>query len=165
MKKSFHLAASALLMLGLAQSALAQQSTASGIQKGLTSLFSSAKEDELIEPDLAFKLKVVPKGTNMLLAELIPAKGYYLYKDKIRFSLKDAGGATIGAIKLPAGEMKTDQIFGKTEVYKKTIPLEIPLNRPAKAGAITLVASYQGCHEKLGVCYPPIEKTVSVVLQ
>ena len=170
MKKRVEIAMSALLMLSLAQFAQfasAQQSTVSGIQKGLSSLFSSTKEDELIEPDLAFKLNVTAKGANTLMAELIPAKGYYLYKDKIRFSLKDAGGATISAVKLPAGEMKTDQIFGKTEVYKKAIPVEIQLTRPAdaKANAITLVASYQGCHEKLGVCYPPIEKTLNLALQ
>ena len=102
--------------------------------------------------------------SNALTAELIPAKGYYLYKEKIQFSLKDANGATLGAVKLPKGEMKNDQIFGKTEVYKKAILVDIPLNRPASTKALTVVASYQGCHEKLGVCYPPIEKTVQLAL-
>jgi thiol:disulfide interchange protein len=154
-------------MLALAQIAPvnAQQSTAPGAAKGgLGSLFSSASEDELIEPDLAFKFNVTVKGPNTLIAQVSPAKGYYAYKEKMRFTLKDAKGVTISGIKLPAGEVKVDQTFGKTEVYRKTMPAEITLNRTSKANNITLVASYQGCHEKLGVCYPPIEKTVNLTL-
>jgi thiol:disulfide interchange protein DsbD len=44
------------------------------------------------------------------------------------------------------------------------VPVEIALNRSGKAGDVTLLASYQGCHEKLGVCYPPIQKTVNLTL-
>ncbi len=164
MKKRFDIAMLAVLVAGIAQPSLAQQSTASSLQKNVANLFSSSKEDELIEPDQAFKLQVAVKGPNTLLAELAPAKGYYLYKERIRFSLKDGNGVAISAVKLPAGEMKTDQIFGKTEVYRKPIPVEITLKRGARADKATLVASYQGCHEKLGVCYPPIEKTLTLAL-
>ena len=153
------------MMLGLASTAAAQQSATSGMQKGLAGLFSSTKEDELIEPDQAFQMKVSVKGPNTLVAELLPAKGYYLYREKIRFTIKDTSGVAINAVKLPTGEMKTDQIFGRTEVYRRAVPVEIALNRTPMANRITLVASYQGCHEKLGVCYPPIDKTVSIVLQ
>lgn len=163
MKKRFEIAVLAMLALGQAQWAYAQQP--SGAQKGFGSLFSSASEDELIEPDLAFKLKVAAKGPNTLVAELVPAKGYYLYKEKIRFTLKSTDGTAINAVTLPTGEMKTDQIFGRTEVYKKAVAAEITLTRAPKANKITLVASYQGCHEKLGVCYPPIEKAIDVALK
>lgn len=163
MKKRIEITLFAVLTLGQVTLAFAQQS-APGAQKGIGSLFSSAREDALIEPDQAFRLNVAVKGPNTILAELVPAKGYYLYKERIRFSLKDTNGVTINTVKLPTGEMKTDQIFGKTEVYKKTIPAEIALGRTAKANKLTLVASYQGCHEKLGVCYPPIEKTVNLTL-
>ena len=164
MKKSSRFAVLSILLFGVIQSSTAQQSTAAGVQKGLSSLFSTAKEDELIEPDQGFKLSVAPGGANVLTAQLMPAKGYYLYKERVKFSLKDAPGVTIAAIKLPTGELKTDQIFGKTEVYKKPVTADIVLNRAAKANRLTLVASYQGCHEKLGVCYPPIEKTVALTL-
>jgi len=155
------------VMLALAQAAPAnaQQSTAPGAAKGgLGSLFSSAREEELIEPDLAFTLHVTVKGPNTLIAQVTPAKGYYAYKERIRFALKDAKGVAISGVKLPTGEVKVDQTFGKTEVYRKAVPAEITLNRTSRANSITLVASYQGCHEKLGVCYPPIEKTVALTL-
>lgn len=165
MKKTFALLT--LTALTMAQvPAFAQQSAAPGAGKGLGSLFSSPAEDELIEPDLAFRMKVSVKGPNTLLAELVPAKGYYLYKDKIRFAFRNGSGVSVGAVKLPAGEMKNDQIFGRTEVYRKAVPVEIAVSRTAaaKAGSVTLVAAYQGCHEKLGVCYPPIEKAVNLAL-
>lgn len=165
MKKRMNVVFLTMLILAPFQSAFAQQSTAPGTQKGLASLFSSAKEDELVKPDQAFKLKLATRGPNTVVVELVPAKGYYLYKEKIRFSVKGSSGVAISAIELPAGEMKTDLIFGKMEVYRKSIPAEIALNRAPKANRVTLVASYQGCHEKLGVCYPPIEKTMNLTLQ
>lgn len=164
MKKRVAIAALAMLAGTHVPWVFAQQPTAPGAKKGLAGLFSSASEEELIEPDQAFQLKVAAKGPNTVVAELIPAKGYYLYKEKIRFSVKNASGISISAVKLPTGEIKNDQIFGRTEVYKKTVPVEIALNRARKANSITLVAAYQGCHEKLGVCYPPIEKTVTLAL-
>lgn len=164
MKKAFTIATLSILMLAQVSSTHAQQNNAPASNKGLSSLFSSSGEEELIEPDLAFQMKVTVKGPNTLVADLVPAKGYYLYKEKIRFAFKNGSGVSVNTVKLPSGEMKNDQIFGKTEVYRKAVPVEITVNRPAKAGSVTLVAAYQGCHEKLGVCYPPIEKAVNLTL-
>jgi thiol:disulfide interchange protein len=150
--------------VALTPHAVSQQSSPEGLQGKLMSLFSAPEEDELLEPDLAFKLSVTAKGTDTLLADLVPARGYYLYKERIQFSVKNGNGVDLKEVKFPAGEMKTDQIFGRTEVYKKAVPVEIALDKAMKGKSITLVASYQGCHEKLGVCYPPIEKTVNLVL-
>ena len=165
MKKRIEIVWLALLTLGVALPAFAQQSTAPGAAKPLGGLLSAAGEDQLIEPELAFKLKLAVQGPNTVIGELIPARGYYLYKEKIRFTVKNTSGVTISAVKLPAGEIKTDQIFGKTEVYRKAVPIEITLSRTSKTRQVTLVAFYQGCHEKLGVCYAPIEKTVDLTLR
>ena len=62
----------------------------------------------------------------------------------------------------PSGEMKNDPYFGLIEVYKSPVVAEIVLERAPKGKALTLYASYQGCNEKLGICYPPIEKTVDL---
>jgi thiol:disulfide interchange protein len=154
----------AILTLGAIHSAVAQQSSAPGIADKVKGLFSNTKEDELLEPDEAFKFKVVAKGTNLLAVDLIPANGYYLYKERMRFALKNASGVNISSVKFPSGEMKTDQILGRTEVFKKTVPIAISLGGAAKGKTVTLVTSYQGCQEKLGVCYPPIEKSVNLAL-
>jgi len=141
----------------------AQQKSPSPAER-IAGLFSNSKEDELLEPDLAFKLNVVATGQSMLRAEVIPAKGYYLYKDKIRFALKNSNGVAINAVRMPTGVIKVDQLFGKTEVFRQSVPVEIALTRAPGQKNVTLVASYQGCHEKAGVCYPPIEKSVNLVL-
>ncbi|WP_247869565.1 protein-disulfide reductase DsbD N-terminal domain-containing protein [Herbaspirillum sp. ST 5-3] len=154
----------AALSLSLTCPVMAQQSSPSGLSDKVKGLFSNTKEDELVEPDVAFKMKAVAKTTNLLAVDLTPANGYYVYKERIKFSVKDTAGIRINNVKLPVGEMKTDQIFGRTEVFKKNVPITITLDNAAKGKNITLFASYQGCHEKLGVCYPPIEKSVTLVL-
>ncbi|QAU33326.1 protein-disulfide reductase DsbD N-terminal domain-containing protein [Janthinobacterium sp. 17J80-10] len=152
------------LSAGAFQPAYAQQSSAPNLQKGLGSLFSSPKEEDLLEPDKAFTIKTSFKGPATLVAVLTPANGYYMYKDKIRFTLKDAPGVVIKSVKLPPGEVKNDPTFGRTETYKQPVQAEITLERAPSAKNFTLVAGYQGCHEKLGVCYPPIEKTLKLHL-
>lgn len=156
--------ACAICLLSLHHAALAQQSTASINQSRLSNLFSNTKEEELLEPEQAFKMKVLVKGPTTLVAELAPASGYYLYKDKIRFAVKDASGVAIKSIKLPNGLVKNDPSFGRMETYTQPIQAEITLDRPSKTKNFTLTAAYQGCHEKLGVCYPPIDKAVTVTL-
>lgn len=164
MKKPTVLALFAATQFCFTQGAMAQQSAAPAAQKGIASLFTKSSEDELIEPDLAFRLKVTAKGPTTLVAEVIPAKGYYLYKDKIRFTTAKDSGVTVTGLKFPKGEVKVDQTFGKTEVFRIAVPVEVALQRTAQVKTVALTASYQGCHEKLGVCYPPIDKTVNVAL-
>lgn len=143
---------------------MAQQSTSPGIQKRLSDLLSSPKEEELLEPDQAFKLKVAASGPTTLVVDLIPANGYYLYRERIRFALKNTRGVAIKSVKLPAGKVKNDPTFGKMETYEKPIQAEITLERAPNAKNVTLAANYQGCNEKSGVCYPPMDKEVTLTL-
>ena len=121
---------------------------------------ASAAEEPL-PPDQAFRFNASLKGSDTVVAEIIPAKKHYLYKNKVRFALKNAS-VMIKEVKLPSGEMKNDPYFGLIEVYKSPVVAEIVLERAPKSKVFTLYASYQGCNEKLGICYPPIEKTVDM---
>ena len=113
---------------------------------------------------MAFVLDVKVKDAHTLIAEFKPAASYYLYRDKISFTLKNAAGVTISKVALPAGDIKTDPNFGKTEVYHQAFQAVIDLKRDTpQASNLTLVASFQGCSEK-GVCYPPINKTFNLSL-
>lgn len=118
--------------------------------------------DQPLPPDEAFKFKASFKRPDTVIAEIVPAKSHYLYKSKTRFALKNASGVLIRQVSLPAGEMKNDPFFGPIEVYKTPVVVEVALDRAPKAQAFTLYAMYQGCNEKLGVCYPPIEKTIEM---
>jgi thiol:disulfide interchange protein DsbD len=154
----------ACVLLAAAPSVLAQQSGVGGLQGRLGALLGNSNEEQLLDPEQAFRLTASAPASGRLLVQLTPASGYYLYRDKLRFRLRDADGISIKSIKLPAGEMKLDPTFGKTEVYKTPVPVELSLAAAAGARKLTLVASYQGCNEKRGVCYPPVEKAVNLVL-
>lgn len=115
--------------------------------------------EEPLPPDQAFKLKVSLRAPNTVIAEFTPAKGHYLYKNKTFFALKNSSGVLIREVRLPPGEVKNDPFLGTMETYKKPIQVEIVLDRTPKAKRLTLLANYQGCNEKIGVCYPPQQKS------
>ncbi len=115
-------------------------------------------QPQFLEPDQAFALNVTPLDAQTLLAEIRIAEGYYLYRDKTRF---ETGG--LDGYRLPAGKVKDDAYFGKTEVYYDRVQVRLPLKERAANGAVNLTAHYQGCAEQ-GICYPPIAKTVKVSL-
>ena len=118
--------------------------------------------EQPLPPDEAFKFSATLKGNDTVVANIILARNHYLYKNKTRFALKNAKGVMLKEIQLPVGEMKNDPFFGMIEVYKVPITVTLPLVRSPKAEGLTLLATYQGCNEKLGICYPPTEKTVDL---
>ena len=120
--------------------------------------------DVPLPPDEAFKLQVSFLDKNTLVAELVPAKDHYLYKEKIHFAVKNSSGVVIKEIRLPPGEAKNDRNFGVMEIYRRHALVPITLTRGPKARSLTLLATYQGCNEKLGLCYPPIEKSLNLIL-
>jgi thiol:disulfide interchange protein DsbD len=118
---------------------------------------------DLLPPDEAFGLTVRRTSADTLVATLSPADGYYLYRDRITFRIEQPAGVTVARVTLPAGDFKDDPTFGKTEVYHHPIDAVLQLSGPVEAAAaLRLHTSYQGCNQALGVCYPPIEKTVAV---
>ena len=131
--------------------------------KGL--LGGAPAQPQLLLPDEAFRLSVRRQDADSLVATLTPAKDYYLYRDRISFTVAAPAGLAVAGVTLPAGDVKEDPTFGKTEVYHRAVDAVIRL-APSGSGAksVTLNASYQGCNEPLGVCYPPIEKTLVVAL-
>jgi len=126
------------------------------------SVGSAMAAEQPLPPDDAFKFSATLKGNDSVVAKIILAKNHYLYKSKTRFALKNASGVMLKEIQMPVGEMKNDPFFGMIEVYKVPITVTLPLERSPKAQGLTVYATYQGCNEALGICYPPIEKTVDL---
>ncbi|MDZ7855765.1 protein-disulfide reductase DsbD [Sphaerotilus sp.] len=141
-------------------------STAPGPLDSLRNLLGGTKlPGELLPPDQAFQIVVAARDANTLVATLTPAKDYYLYRDRISFSVADPPGVSVAGVELPAGEPKADPTFGTVQVYHRAFQALVALRHPDRlAREVQLRASYQGCNEPLGVCYPPIEKTVTVAL-
>jgi thiol:disulfide interchange protein DsbD len=123
-------------------------------------------QTEFLHPDEAFQLNLESAGEGMLVARFLIAKGYYLYRDKMGYAPVD-GNTILGAYSLPPGLAKQDDYFGNVEIYQDEVNVLLPVSinhlPMPDAGMIALVATYQGCAEK-GICYPPIEKSFSMVL-
>ncbi len=173
------IARTSLLCLGLAfgatVGALAQfpasgaprsqtQSSAPGALESLRNIFGGRSAPaELLPPEKAFTIAVTARDTNTLLADLAPAPDYYLYRDRISFSVVDPAGVSVVEVALPEGQPKADPTFGTVQVYHQPIQAVISLRyEGSPPPELRLLASYQGCNGPLGVCYPPVEKTVVV---
>ena len=125
----------------------------------------SGAQPELLSPDQAFQIAVRASDANTLVAELTPAPNYYLYRDRISFSVVQPPTVAIAKVTLPKGEPKADPTFGTVEVFRRPVQAIIDLKRSdGQENQIQLRTTYQGCNEPLGVCYPPIEKTLTVAL-
>ncbi len=109
--------------------------------------------DDLLPADQAFSFSATMDGERIHAVWTL-ADGYYLYKDKIRFST-DAPGIVLGTPILPAGKIKNDEFFGRMETYRHKVEVDIPVTRGAGAPErFELKAGSQGCADA-GVCYPP----------
>ena len=127
---------------------------------GKNAFVEEIKEDEFLSPDIAFKLNLTAIDAQHLNAGFNIAPGYYLYKQRIKFVIKDASTGKVEAINLPTGEIKDDPNFGQQEVYHHDFDAKIELsavNNPV------IHATYQGCSEK-GLCYAPITKIIPINL-
>lgn len=155
-----------LLLCFFSINGFAEERTPSGFLSGLKQLGASFDQDEqeLLPPDQAFKLTVKVRDENTLVAQFEPAKNYYLYRDKVAFKPQDTE-TSIERISMPQGAIKSDLTFGQVEVFHKPFEAVISLKRDAASTTkLTLVATYQGCNEPIGVCYAPINKVIELTL-
>ena len=115
---------------------------------------SNNVEQELLEPDQAFAFTATVQDDATLQVDWKIADGYYMYRDRIRFSSETAG-VELGEAVLPAGKIKDDEFFGKIATFRNQVSATIPVSRNAgAANSIQLKAVSQGCAD-IGVCYPP----------
>ena len=119
--------------------------------------------DEFLDPDVAFVLNAVAVGRDTIEARWDIAQGYYLYRDKFRFRSSEGSNAALGAAGFPKGKIKDDEYFGPMEVYYDSVAALVPVDGAAPGTALDVDVTYQGCAEA-GLCYPPITKTVSLLI-
>ncbi|PKO46528.1 MAG: thiol:disulfide interchange protein [Betaproteobacteria bacterium HGW-Betaproteobacteria-22] len=127
-----------------------------GNASSIKNLFSTQQEEEFLSPDAAFGLEINQSGKE-INAHFKIAPGYYLYKERIKFTLSPAQDHEV---QLANGDIKNDPHFGKMEVYHNDITARIVLSQAAGT-PVTIQASYQGCSEK-GLCYAPQRKTFTL---
>ncbi len=136
----------------------------SALKKFGSSLGLGKNDDPFLEVDQAFAYSPDMIDGNTLAARWKIAEGYYLYREKFSFEIRDANGISLGAVTFPKGQMKNDENFGNMEVFHDAVEVKLPLLRSNLSPAnITLVAKYQGCAEA-GFCYPPQERALPISL-
>ncbi|MGV6818786.1 MAG: protein-disulfide reductase DsbD [Thiotrichales bacterium] len=112
--------------------------------------------DELLPADEAFKFLGVDTQDDRAVARFEIAKGYYLYKDKIKFEAPE--GFVLGKPDFPEGKIKKDDLFGEVEIYRGDLSIPFSLSG---SGTADITVKYQGCADA-GVCYPPEKTQVKV---
>ncbi len=92
---------------------------------------AGAAGPKLLEPERAFAFSVQAVDDKTLEARFAIASGYYLYREKLHFSVEPASLAS--APSLPSGVIKDDEFFGKVETYRGQLAVRLAL-RAACAG-------------------------------
>jgi len=117
-------------------------------------------QPKLLPPDQAFRLSARALDPGTIEARFDVADGYYLYRDRIHFSVGSSGDLPV---ELPSGLRKHDEFFGVVETYRGPVVIRVSLPSPAPGRTLTLHADSQGCADA-GVCYPPNPQALEVVV-
>ncbi len=120
--------------------------------------------NDLLPPDEAFRFFAEVRDAQTLWVSWRIADGYYLYREKFKFSLAEGPGVKLGDFRIPHGEPKHDEEFGAVETFHREVGFALPLVREeGQPVSVRLRANYQGCADR-GVCYPPMDKVVNLEL-
>ncbi len=109
-------------------------------------------EDELLEPDKAFRFSAQTLDAGTVEIRYRIADGYYLYRDRFRFAAEPAS-VTLGSPQFPEGQIHEDKFFGKQMTYRREVRILLPF-ASASADRVKLSVTSQGCAD-IGVCYVP----------
>lgn len=126
--------------------------------KSLDSLGFTSDAVALLPADQAFGVSAEMADDQKVRLKFEVAKGYYLYRDKIKVEAKGPKGLSLGSLVLPEGEAKNDPEFGLVQVFHHPFvaSLTVNLERQRVPQPFSLEISFQGCADR-GVCYPPMK--------
>jgi len=117
-------------------------------------------QPKLLPPDQAFRLSARALDPTTIEARFDVADGYYLYRDRIHFSVGSSGNLPAD---LPSGLRKHDEFFGDVETYRGPVVIRVALPSAAPGRTLTLQTDSQGCAD-VGVCYPPNPQALEIAV-
>ena len=112
---------------------------------------------DFLPPEKAFRVEATwLENSNQIELEFLPAKGYYIYQESLKFQVgSQAGKLSNMRPSLPIGIEKFDETFQKKlQVYKDPF-LVFLVTKSAAGEPVHLEVTLQGCAEA-GICYPPM---------
>jgi len=126
---------------------------------GLRSLLGATDMPKLLPPDEAFPVAAAMPDAQTARFDYTLTADTYLYRDKLAYIVKSPADVKVASVDTPAGDVKEDPTFGRTEVYHRDFSARVTLSRALAVGEqLVLEATWQGCNEAVGVCYPPITR-------
>ncbi len=126
--------------------------------EGLRSL-AGMDMPKVLPPDEAFLVAAAMADAQTAKLDYTLTPDTYLYRDKLAFVVKSPADVKVASIDTPAGDVKDDPSFGRTEVYHRDLSARVALSRALGADEkLVLEATWQGCNEAVGICYPPISR-------
>jgi thiol:disulfide interchange protein DsbD len=113
--------------------------------------------ENFLPPEKAFRVEAAwLENSNQIEIEFMPAKGYYIYQESLKFQAGTQAGSLVNIWpSLPPGIEKFDETFQKKlQVYKQPFMALLEI-KPSAGKPMHVEATLQGCAEA-GICYPPM---------
>ena len=164
------LSAALLPVTEIAQSRVSasSRSSAAGEQPLADVLGASDFADDLLPPELAYLPQITEASSYAIDLNWFIEDGYYLYRDKLSFSLEHANGLQTAEVLVSEGREQHDEFFGNVMVLRQSADARIILANSDSFSADELAGTegiltigYQGCAD-IGVCFPPTETVLPV---
>jgi len=148
---------------GLSAAPAAQSGTAAAIAALNGAPGPNAGQPKFLPADQVFHVGATAAGADAIRIDWWIRNGYYLYRSRLKVAAGD--GTALGALQLPAGQIKIDPYFGREEIYRNAVSGTVPVpgGTAGQARTLSLQVTYQGCADA-GLCYPPITKSLAVAL-
>lgn len=134
-------------------------SPASSLQAETNIFGDISGQDALLPPELAYLPQVLSASDAEISIRWHIESGYYLYRDKISFTLENVPDTTIVSIKIDAGMDQYDDFFGNVKVLRESAEAQLILSSIGNLSDLknaNLLINYQGCAD-IGVCFPPTD--------
>ncbi|MBU3576697.1 protein-disulfide reductase DsbD [Polynucleobacter sp. UK-Kesae-W10] len=112
---------------------------------------------DFLPPEKAFRVEATwLESSNQVELEFLPAKGYYIYQESLKFDAGSQSGKLYNIRpSLPLGIEKFDETFQKKlQIYKQPFLVLLDI-KSSSHQPVHLEATLQGCAEA-GICYPPM---------
>ncbi len=112
-----------------------------------------AAAQDLLEPEKAFRFSARMVAGPAAEVHFAIAPGYYLYRDRLRFTAEGSPNVQLGAPEFPPALPHKDEFFGETPIYRGQVSVRVPVHG---GGTLDLKVTSQGCADS-GVCYVPMD--------
>jgi thiol:disulfide interchange protein DsbD len=142
----------------------------------LTNVSHSAKSllgtEDPLSPEVAFLASLQEIESGAITVHFDISDGYYLYRDKLSFSLHDRAPeidkpnlSEVALLSPVFGVAITidDEYFGTQSVYRGYADIVLPYTSASVLNDAVLAVEFQGCAD-MGLCYPPTTTLLKISL-